>query len=58
MWLQRERILFGTSRDTGKWRWLTALTVLTLCVVSVRIAVAQQTGAATLVGTITDSTSF
>jgi Carboxypeptidase regulatory-like domain len=57
MSLQTGRLLSGTSRETSnKWHWLTALAVLTLCAVSVRIAVAQQSGAATLVGTITDST--
>lgn len=50
-------LLSSTCRETpGKWRWLTALAVLALCAGSISIAVAQQSGSATLVGTITDPT--
>ena len=54
---QSRRLLSGTSRETlNSRRWLILLAVLILCTAPFEVAVAQQTGAATLVGTITDST--
>ena len=57
MSLQAGRILTGARRATSnQWRWLALLAVLTLSVAPWNVAVAQQTGLATLVGTISDPT--